>query len=190
MKPKFDLLIAAESGARVVNGWHCQIVPGILQTDAYARAVIDATDVEGIVDADERIEIRRTRQELIIRQEDPLALQVILDEAVLRHHVGGPETMRNQLEHLGELSRLPNVKIQVLPYAAGAHPALTGDFVLLVFRASDDLGMVYLETATTGLVLQSEREVRRYSRTYGTLQAMALSPTESAALIASAAKDL
>ncbi|GAB3986962.1 hypothetical protein GCM10029978_103780 [Actinoallomurus acanthiterrae] len=98
--------------------------------------------------------------------------------------------MRNQLEHLCELSRLPNVKIQVLPYAAGAHPALTGDFVLLVFRASDDLGMVYLGAATTGLVLQREHEVRRYSRTYGTLQAMALSPAESAALIASAAKDL
>ncbi|MCO5992820.1 helix-turn-helix domain-containing protein [Actinoallomurus rhizosphaericola] len=190
LKPKFDLLIAAESGARVINAWRSQTVPGILQTEPYARALIEATDIEGVVDTDERIEIRRTRQEIITRRDDPVALHVILDEAVLHHQIGGPEVLRGQLDHLVQLGKLDNVRIQVLPYKVGAHAAVTGDFVLLVFQASDDLGMVYLETATTGLVLQSEHEVRRYSQTYGTLQAMALPPTKSADLIASAAKDL
>jgi transcriptional regulator with XRE-family HTH domain len=190
LKPKFDLLIAAEAGARTISAWRSQVLPGILQTEAYARALIEATDLEGVVDVDERLDIRRARQEIITRDADPVSFQAILDEAVLRHQVGGPQVMREQMQRLGELSSLPNVKIQVLPFTAGAHPAVTGDFVLLVFRASDDLGMVYLETATTGLVLQSEHEVRRYSRMYGTLQAMALSPARSASLIADIAKEL
>lgn len=115
---------------------------------------------------------------------------MVIDEAVLHRKVGGPEVMREQLQHLRALNNLPHVKIQVLPFDAGAHPAVAGDFVLLVFRASDDLGMVYLETATTGLVLQSGHEVRRYSRTYGMLEAKALSPAKSASLIASAIDEL
>ncbi|MEV5747441.1 helix-turn-helix transcriptional regulator [Actinoallomurus sp. NPDC052308] len=190
LKPKFDLLIAAEAGARTISHWRSQILPGILQTDAYAQAVIEATDVEGVVDVGGRIDIRRARQEIITRKENPVTLQVILDEAVLHRQVGGPEVMKEQLQRLAELSGLPNVKIQVLPFAAGAHPAVNGDFVLLVFKANDDLGMVYLETATSGLVLQSQHEVRRYSRTYGMLQATALSPAKSASLIASTAKEL
>lgn len=169
LKPKFDLLIAAEAGARVISSWRSQVLPGLLQTEAYAQVLIEATDLEGVVDVDERIGLRHARQENITRKEDPVSLEVILDEAVLRHQVGGPEVMREQLQHLGELGKLPNVKIQVLPFVAGAHPAVTSDFTLLVFRANNDLGMVYLETSTTGLVFQSEHEVRRYNRTYGTL---------------------
>jgi transcriptional regulator with XRE-family HTH domain len=190
LKPKFDLMLAAETGARTINMFYSQIVPGILQTEAYARAVIQATDLEGLVDVDERIEIRRTRKEVITREENPVTLQVVLDEAVIRHAVGGPEVLREQLEYLLETSKRPNVKLQVLPFSVGAHPAVAGDFMLMLFRASDDLGMVYTETATSGLVAQSEAEIRRYSRTYGVLEAKALTPTRSAALIVSAIKEL
>lgn len=190
LKPKFDLLIAAESGARSISTWRGQVLPGILQTEAYARTLIEATDLEGAVDVDERLGIRRARQEIITREQEPVAFQVILDEAVIRHQVGGPEAMREQLQRLNELGELSNVKIQILPFTVGAHPGIAGDFVLLVFRANDDLGMVYLETATSGIVLQSEHEVRRYSRAYGTLQAVALTPAKSASLITSAAKEL
>lgn len=160
-----------------------QVVPGILQTPGYARAVIEATDLEGVVDVDERISIRTTRQQIVTRAEDPVRLEVILDEAVLHRQVGGTQVMRDQLAHLIEMSRLPNVKIQVLPYGAGAHAAMDGAFTLLVFRISDDLGMVYSETATSGLVLQSGRETRSYNRIFGTLGAKALTVEDSTAMI-------
>ena len=188
LKPRFDLLLAAESGARTVNAFYSQVVPGLLQTEAYARAVIQATDLEGVADVEERIAVRRARQEILTRDEDPVTLQVVIDEAVLRHRVGGVEVMREQLQHLQAVNEYPNVKLQVLPFTAGAHPAVEGDFVLMLFRA--DLGMVYTETATSGLVVQSEVEIRRYSRAYGVLETKALTPARSISLIVSAIKEL
>lgn len=190
LKPRFDLLLAAESGARTINAFYSQVVPGLLQTDAYARAVIQATDLEGVADVDERITIRRTRQEILTRDDGPVTLQLVIDEAVLRHLVGGTDVMREQLQHLQEASKRPNIKLQVLPFTAGAHPAVEGDFVLMLFRAGDDLGMVYTETATSGLVVQSEADIRRYSRTYGVLETKALPPARSTVLIDSAIKEL
>jgi transcriptional regulator with XRE-family HTH domain len=190
LKPRFDLLLAAESGARTINAFYSQVVPGLLQTEAYAREVIQATDLEGGVDVEERIAVRRARQEILTRAEDPVMLQVVIDEAVLRHRVGGVDVMREQLRHLVEVNKRPNVTLQVLPFAAGAHPAITGDFVLMLFRADGDIGMVYTETATSGLVLQGEAEIRRYIRTYGVLEAKALTPTRSTALIGSVIKEL
>ncbi|MFC4589203.1 helix-turn-helix domain-containing protein [Sphaerisporangium corydalis] len=183
LKPKFEVYLGLEADASTIRSYQTQVVPGILQTSQYAWAVIEATDVEGVVDADEMIKVKMARQEMLTRDQHPVQLFVVLDEAVLHRRVGSADTMKGQIEHLLEMGRLPNVVIQVLPFTTGAHAAMAGAFNVLEFPESADLGVVYLEQATSGLVLQSEREIRRYALMWGNIAGKALSPQESAALI-------
>lgn len=183
LKPKFDVYLGLEADASMISTYQARVVPGILQTPSYARAVLEATDLAGVVDIDNALSVRYARQEVLRREVDPVRLIAILDEAVLRRQVGGLKVMREQLLRLVELNKLPNVKIQVLPFEAGAHAAMSGDFFLLEFPESADLGAVYVEQETSGLVLQSEHEVRRYTLMFGNIVGKALSPEDSAAMI-------
>lgn len=180
LKPGFDSYIGLEAAASVVRTFQTTVVPGILQTEAYARAVIEQTAITSAPDmVDEKVLVRMARQELITREDAPLQVVAILDEAVLRRQVGGPETMRAQLRHLIDLAQQPNVTIRVMPFSHGAHPGLDGQFNLLEFPEQADPDLVYLEQASSGLVPEDPEEVRRYTLMFGSLLGKALKANET-----------
>jgi hypothetical protein len=125
-----------------------------------------------------------TRQELLLREENPLRLWTILDEAALTREIGSAATMRKQYMKLLELAERHNVTLQVLPLAKGAHPATTGTFALLEFREAYDPEVVYLEEMSSSLYVENDHEIYLYSLAFDHLRAVALDPEESSLIIA------
>jgi Domain of unknown function (DUF5753) len=184
LKPGFDSYIGLEAAASIVRTYEAQIVPGLLQTEGYAGAIIAATSINVVpAEVDEKVDVRISRQDLITRSTDRVQVIAILDEAVLRRQVGGPEIMREQIRHLMTMAAEPNVVIHVLPFAAGAHAAMDGPFCLLSFPEPEDPDLVYLEQATSGLVPEEPGEVRRYTLMFGNLLGEALPVQESVAFM-------
>lgn len=189
LKAGFGLYVGLETEAAAVHTYQALYVPGLLQIEDYTRAVIRGIRMnQQLDDIDEKVQVRQARQELLTRT-NPLQLWAVLDEAILHRQIGSPQIMRAQLTHLIESSKLPNVTIQVLPYAAGAHAALEGPFYMLEFPDPTDPGVVYIEQATSGLALESEDEIRRYTLMFGNLTAAALTPEASAARITKVAEE-
>lgn len=132
---EYATLIALEAQAEQVRWYVPQIVPGLLQTEQYAREVIRSTAVimpPGEIER--RVQVRMTRQR-VLDKDDPLTLSVVLDEAALLRQIGGAEVMRGQLLRLAEAAGQSNIELQVLPNSAGGHPALTGEFTILAFQS-------------------------------------------------------
>ncbi|MEV5568532.1 helix-turn-helix transcriptional regulator [Spirillospora sp. NPDC052269] len=191
LKPGFDSYIGLEAAASVIRTYESQLVPGLLQTTEYAKAVTEETAMSTLpAEVDEKVQVRMSRQELLTRPDSPIQLLAVLDEAVLRRLAGGVVTMLAQLRHLAEVSELPNVDIRVIPFAAGAHAALEGPFCLLGFPEPSDPDLVYLEQSCSGLVLEDPEEVRHYTLMFGHVTAKALPPAESVAFIASIADNV
>jgi transcriptional regulator with XRE-family HTH domain len=179
----YAALIAIEDGAASVHYYAAQIVPGLLQTEDYAREIIRRgswTYPPGEIER--RVQIRMNRQRVLTRDE-PLALAVILDEAVLYHQVGGPEVMRRQSRSLVEAGDRPNIALQVLPNTAGAHPAVQGSFEIASFPELAATDVVYLENLTGSIYVEREGDVFRYTLAFDQLRALALSAEESRGLI-------
>ncbi|MFJ9929191.1 MULTISPECIES: helix-turn-helix domain-containing protein [Streptomyces] len=184
LPPTYRDFISLESQARAMRTLETTVVPGLLQTAEYARAVTRAA----VKDLDEErldalVEVRLARQD-VLRSNPPLELCAVLDEAVLRREVGGPEVMARQLERLMEAALLPQVRLQVLPFGAGAHVGLTGPFVIFSFPSTSDLDVVVLDQLTSSLYLERKEDLRAYSEAFQTLQEHALSPHDSLAYIA------
>ena len=181
---RIELLVGLETEATRVSEFHVLVVPGLLQTREYAEAIFRAFDPELDDDAIQpRVELRLARQE-ILEQDQPLQLHVILDESVLRRSVGGRKVMREQLEHLLERARWPNIKVQVLPFDRGEHTAILGSFTLLRFEpAGRHPDVVYIETEADDLYLEQPDELRRYTAVFDRLQASALDAIASRQLI-------
>ncbi|KWW99001.1 putative DNA-binding protein [Carbonactinospora thermoautotrophica] len=183
-------LISLEEDASAVRSFQMGVIPGLLQTEDYARAVIEATQLPYAPDKiDALVEVRMARQRILTR-DNPLEFWAILTEGVIRQRVGGPKVMHAQLRHLEEVSRWPNVTLQVLPYDAGGHPGLMGSFVVLTFPEPASMEVVLAESLTNTLYVEEEAEVRQYTKGFDLLRALALSPAESRALIQQVAKDL
>jgi hypothetical protein len=161
-----------------------QFVPGLLQTDDYARTVItaDATELSSD-EVEHRVEIRAKRQQLLTRAGDPLRLWVVLHEAALRTVIGDQVLMREQLRYLLEISELAKVTIQVVPFAAGAHAGVRGAFSLLSFPEPEDPGAVYVDNPAGQHFMEDPEEVNRFKVAFQRLQARALSIEDSARLI-------
>jgi hypothetical protein len=134
-----------------------------------------------------RVNVRIRRQDRITDADEPLRLWAVIDEAALRRRVGSREIMREQLAHLLELSTLPHVTVQVLPFEVGAHPGLNGQFTILEFTDSTDASVVYLEGITSDLYLEKDTDVHSYSVMYEHLRAQALSAEQTRQLITSVA---
>ncbi|MGW0507787.1 helix-turn-helix domain-containing protein [Streptomyces olivaceoviridis] len=184
LPPTYRDFISLESQASAMRTLETTVVPGLLQTPEYARAVTRAA----VKDLDEDrldtlVEVRLARQD-VLRSDPPLVLSAVLDEAVLRREVGGPKVMARQLERLMEAARLPQVQLQVLPFAAGAHVGLTGPFVIFSFPSTSDLDVVVLDQLTSSLYLERKEDLMAYSEAFHTLQFHALSPEESLDYIA------
>ena len=183
LPPAYRDFISLESQASGMLTLETSVVPGLLQTPDYARAVTRAA-VGTLEDAklDALVEVRLARQD-VLRGDPPLALSAVLDEAVLRREVGGPKVMARQLKRLLEAARLPQVRLQVLPFAAGAHIGITGPFVIFSFPRIADLDVVVLDHLTSSLYLERKEDLRAYSAAFEVLRAHALTPEESLSFI-------
>ncbi|MER6206175.1 MULTISPECIES: helix-turn-helix transcriptional regulator [unclassified Streptomyces] len=187
LPPAYRDFISLESQASTLRTLETSVVPGLLQTPEYARAVTRAAvggpDNDGPERLDALVQVRMARQD-VLRADPPLALSVVLDEAVLRREVGGPGVMARQLDRLVEAARLPQVRLQVLPFAAGAHIGITGPFVIFSFPSTSDLDVVVLDHLTSSLYLERKEDLEAYSEAFSTLQFHALSPEDSSDYIA------
>ncbi|MFD9430662.1 helix-turn-helix domain-containing protein [Streptomyces sp. NPDC060002] len=175
-----SVYIGLETEAASLHTHAPMMVPDLLQTPAYAQAVIGETIPRLTAEqAATHLKVRLRRQHRIYDPACPLRLWVILDESALRRVVGSLDIMREQLEHLKALSAEPHITVQVLPYTAGAHPGLSGQFSILWFADSPEAGVVYLERFTSGLYLEKPSDVRHYGVMHDHLQAQALTPDDS-----------
>ena len=182
--------VGLEAGATSICAYEAQLVPGLMQTEEYARTVIRATRPTISDDElDGRIRVRTIRQSLL-DQNEPIDFHAILDEAVFHRMVGSQAVMRRQLDKLIDISDRPNVTIQVLPFAVGAHAGMDGTFAILEYEEIADPDVVFAENAAGGLFLEKDDELRRYKFIFDRLQATALDPAESVQFLAARAREL
>ena len=186
----FEAYIGLESEAVRVRDFQSLVMPGLLQTEDYARAVLRAAPHAGSsTEIDRQVALRMERQK-ILSQAEPPGVWVVLSESVLRVHVGGPAVMRAQLRQLAGVAERPNITLQVLPFGTVAHVHPVSPFTMLEFPDAADPAVVYLEHLTGSLFLENEDEVRRYRVIFDHLRAESLGTGESADLIAQVAADL
>lgn len=183
IEPHFATYLGLESAATEIRTYEVGLIPGLLQTEEYARAAISIGMLTSQRGSEDRlVELAMARQPTL-QSDHPPQFWAVLDEASIRRQVGGPAVMRRQLEHLLEMARLPHVQIQLIPFSGGAHPAMGRSFVILSFGDSAAHDVVYLEDLTSGLYLEDATEVDWYSISFDHLRAAALPLTDSAALI-------
>jgi hypothetical protein len=190
----FDLFIGLEEAASRVAWYESELVPGLLQTEHYARTIIRADNPEEEEDeVERRVDVRIARQGLLTRVTEPPTLNVALNEAVLRRPVGGAHVMAGQLRHLVDVGELPNVAIRVVPFAAGLHTGImSGPFVVLRFPVDGDghdtePPTVYMDRYTGALYLEKPNEVERYDSAFQSIWETALNDQASKRLISEVA---
>jgi transcriptional regulator with XRE-family HTH domain len=182
----FEVYVGLEQAASEISTFETSLVPGLLQTADYARAVIEAELPDASPnEVERRTELRMKRQ----NNESRPDLWVALDEAVIRRVVGGPPTMRAQLERLAEMAEAPGVTLQIIPFVAGAHASMISSFSILSFPELADPPVVYLESRAGGLYVEGSG-AHAYVRIFRTLQADAISPKASVEMIREAASSL
>lgn len=172
----FEFYVGLEAEAATLRTYEAEAVPGLLQTEAYAREVYRLT--AGEEDLDRKVAARLRRQE-VLHSEAPVELSVVLNEAALLRPVSNRAVMAGQATHLEDIAQLPNVTIQVLPFEAGGHPAMNSPYVLLTFADTADAAVVYLENLSMGMALEEVAQVRSYSLVHERLRRLALDPAAS-----------
>jgi transcriptional regulator with XRE-family HTH domain len=187
---EYTAYISFEDEAQGVRNYETSFIPGLLQEEDYARAVIggvlpSATSEE----IEDRVRARMDRQN-VLAKESPLKFWAVIDEAALHRVVGGVEVMREQLLYLAKVVKAPNITFQVIPFGAGAHPGMPGQFILLDFADPMDTDLIYIDSMAGDLFLESDSDVSRYRSIFDNLVAVALSPNESAALVAERANNM
>ncbi|MEV8055916.1 helix-turn-helix domain-containing protein [Streptomyces antimycoticus] len=172
-----------------IRTYEVQLVPGLLQTAEYGRAVTVASrSWQTPEEIEQFVQVRLTRQERLTG-ETPMDFWAVLSEGVLRQQVGGPAVMRAQLEHMAAMAEQSNVTVQVLPFSRGAHSSMFGPYLLLSFPQLASLDLVLSETPTGNIWMEREPEVARYRELFDDARTAALPPTESLALIRRVAKE-
>jgi transcriptional regulator with XRE-family HTH domain len=193
----FDLFVGLEAAANRMTEYEHSLIPGLFHTEAYARTLIKAEHPEeSDQEAARRLSLRLGRQAILARPIDPPAIRVALREAVLRSPVGGPGIMAGQLDHLAEVSELPNVSLRVIPAEAGYHPGMsTGSFTVLRFPLNgggqeSEPPTVYQEMYTGALYLDKSAEVERFDAAFEAIWDTALDERSSRNLIGRTAEDM
>jgi transcriptional regulator with XRE-family HTH domain len=175
--------VGLEAEAVAISDFQSSVVPGLLQTADYARAGHEATMPRlGNERIEKLIQAKLTRQSLLTRAE-PLAFSAVLDEAVLRRVVGGPRVMRNQLDRLIEVARLPNMTLQIIPFTVGSHPGLESNFNILELPKPTP-SIVFVEGLIGSMYLERVEDLERYQEVFKRLQAVALGPKDTIDAIA------
>jgi transcriptional regulator with XRE-family HTH domain len=185
----YSMYIGLESAATAVRNFELAVVPGLLQTEAYANAITSAAWPGQSEEVRRRVKVRMTRQ-ACLTEEPTLKFWGIVDEGVLRRQTGGPDVMRAQLRHLIEMSDRPNIELQVLPFSEGWHPGTVGSFSILEFPEGIHSPVVYVISQAGDAYLEREDDLRRVTLAYTHLHAAALSVSKSRELIAAIAKDM
>ncbi|MEV5264341.1 helix-turn-helix domain-containing protein [Streptomyces werraensis] len=183
----FNIYIGLEQDASTLRQYQCEVLPGLMQTEAYARELHTTGAHMSAEDIDRAVRVRLERQEMLTRPDAPEAWFVV-NEAAVRNVIGDREVMREQLERILETTELPSVTLQVLPFDSGTYPA-TGSFTMLGFPAPEDPDLVYRDGITDAVYLEAEHHVREYTRAFDGLRAAALSPQRSARLVQSVVKE-
>ena len=187
---RYEFFVGLEAEASTIRSFELAVVPGLLQTEDYARAVILGGPMKLAADeVERRVEVRMTRQQALSQEARP-QLWAILDEAAIRRTVGGPAVMRRQLESLAQAAQQVKTIIQIVPFGGGAHAGQLGPFVVLDFPESSEPEVVTMETVGGKLYVDKPEEVRLYNATFDHLRAVALSPGHSGALLRAAADAL
>lgn len=179
----FESYVGLEQATTLIRTYELQFVPGLFQTDGYARAVTmlghraaSASEIE------RRVSLRMQRQELFTADDSP-RIWAVIDESALRRPVGGRDVMRAQLRHLVAVTEYPRVTLQVMPFSRGGHPAAGGSFSILRFAEADLPDIVYIEQLTSALYLERRDEVDNYMEVMNRLSAEAETPADSAGLL-------
>ena len=181
----FRPFVQHEAEASSLRWYELSLVPGLLQTADYARAVL-STRVGATEDEIDQAVSGRMERQAILHRDDPPLLWAVVDEAVVRRPVGGSDVMHAQVEHLAEMAERTNVVVQVIPHSTGAHEGLAGAFVIADFANAPSI--VYLETALTGLVVERPEDVSAVTLRYETLKNEALPRAASLELLREVAK--
>lgn len=180
--PWFRDLYEVEGAATRLHAYESYLVPGLLQTEAYARAVVDsARPVLSAEDADQAVALKLTRQEALDKEDGP-RVWAIMDESALRREAGSPGVMREQCQHLLKMHQHPRVVVQVIPSKAGLCCAIGRPFLVLSFRHNQG-DVVYVEDMGSARYIREQDEVARYALTFDHLRASALSDSKTAELI-------
>jgi transcriptional regulator with XRE-family HTH domain len=193
----FDVYIGLEESAASLAWYEPELIPGLLQTEAYTRTLIRGAD-PAVNDAEleRRVQVRVARQALLTRATRPPVLEVVLNEAVLRRPVGGASVLASQLERLMEVSALPNVSLRVMPFAAGLHVGMvSGPFVTLRFPVNaegreTEPPTVYVDGFTGALYLDKPAEIERYDTAFREIWKSALGESATLDLIQTTAREL
>ncbi|MFD0362068.1 helix-turn-helix domain-containing protein [Nocardia sp. GCM10030253] len=176
----FEVYIGLEEAARLLSTYENELVPGLLQTESYARALLTAGRPDApAAEIERRVQLRMARQALVTRSDSPLQLDVVISEALLWHRLGGPEVTAEQLDHLRRMCDLPNVRIQVVASDSEYHDGMdAGRFVLLDFADGGtgelaEPSVVYVEAFTGPIYLDKELETERYRKAFASIKAAA-----------------
>ena len=180
----YGTYVGLEADATSISEYDSDLVPGLLQVEGYARAIVQAADDPPLDDAtvEQRLEARIKRQVLLTKDDAP-SFRCILDEGALRRPVGGPAVMRAQLARIIELARLPRVTFQLIPLDVGAHPGLGNTFIVLEFEKSTVNDVVFVEGLAGDIYLEGAPDLERYRRLFSRLHSIALSPDDSIAAV-------
>ncbi len=184
-------LIDYESAASAVNQFEPMFVPGILQTEEYATALLRVLyDEESSAERVRALVGLRTRRRELLVSEDAARFSFVLDESVVRRIAGTPDVTSRQLMHLASQADLPNVSVQVVPFAAGLHQGMRGAFKIVGFDDTPDENIVFLEGPHGDLIREDPGEVKSYRETFRRISKMALSPSDSVGLLRKAAGEM
>jgi transcriptional regulator with XRE-family HTH domain len=179
----FKIAVGLEESASLIRAYQPQVVPGLLQTERYVRAITAASfpsDKEE--DFERKVALRLARQDLLNRPAPPEYL-VVIEETVLRRPIGGPDVMRGQIGHLIEIAERPSVTIQVLPFSAGWHPAMYGMFNIYRFPEGAMPEVVYSESLTGAYYLNKPDETAKYSDALDQMTAQAATPDQTVTIL-------
>jgi len=179
----FQPYVGLEEAAIMIRTYELQFIPGLLQTEDYARAVITRGSQAGGADVVERRVRARMSRQAIFERSDPPRVWAVIDEAALRRPVAGPAVMQGQLERLITLSENPNITIQVIPFSVGSHPAEGGAFSILRFGDPDITDVIYLEHLTGARFLDKPEDITRYMLVMDNLALKSTTPHDTAKVI-------
>jgi hypothetical protein len=190
LSPMYADYIALEADASDMYSIQTILIPGILQTEDYTRAVVRSQIEDATSEQVETLTKVRQQRHAVLRREVPLRVWVVLSESALRHQIGGRATMREQLESLAVAAAEPNINIQVLPEASEIHAALFGPLTILSFPETAETDVVYVDTLLSTLYIEDPSEVFKYSNLFRRALAESLPRARSLALIERIAKEL
>ena len=187
----FQVYVGLEDAATLIRTYEVQFVPGLLQTEDYARAIMSIGQAGAAEDeVERRVRLRADRQKLLTRTGGAPRLWAVIDEAALRRMIGGPDVMRAQLEHLQAALKLPNVTLQVMPFRTGGHAAEGGPFTLLRFPEPDLPDVIYVEQLTSALYLDRPDDIDKYTEVMERLCVESEPPECTAEIISKIMEDI